>query len=283
MNAMLSYLKSCPWGTAVGLLLAENLLIFVLALLVGNGLTRRFSARRIADAPDALPAGPLQAQHRALEAGLRSWVERQAGQTLGYVEQLYTFGDLHRHGHEQASSRALSIGYLALVRAARPAASLGATWQSWYHYFPWEDWRLGRPPVLGALERHLVEWAESASTVAERRSRAERLGISFGLGDAVWNEERVLERYELLYESGLVLEARRALGRPGAVQAAEPPEGAARVSASATVSAVAPPATTLIDWTAPEPLAEALAPLPYPVDALPPLLRDLESGRSGRS
>lgn len=54
MNAMLSYLKSCPWGTAVGLLLAENLLIFVLALLVGNGLTRRFSARRIADAPDAL-------------------------------------------------------------------------------------------------------------------------------------------------------------------------------------------------------------------------------------
>lgn len=162
-----------------------------------------------AGAPDALPAGPLQAQHRALEAGLRSWVERQAGQTLGYVEQLYTFGDLHRHGHEQASSRALSIGYLALVRAARPAASLGATWQSWYHYFPWEDWRLGRPPVLDALERHLVEWAESAATEAERRSRAERLGISFGLGDAVWNEERVLERYELLYESGLVLEARR--------------------------------------------------------------------------
>ncbi len=59
-----------------------------------------------------------------------------------------------------------------------------------------------------------------------------------------------------------------------AVQAAEPPEGAARVSAAATVSAVAPPATTLIDWTDPEPLAEALAPLPYPVDALPPLLRD---------
>lgn len=161
------------------------------------------------DTPDGLPAGPLQPRHRALEAGLRSWVEQQTGQTLGYVEQLYTFGDLHRHGRKPASGRALSIGYLALVRAARPAVSLGAVWQGWYHYFPWEDWRHGRPSTLAAIEQRLRAWAERAADDAERRSRTERLGITFGFGEGVWNEELVLERYELLYESGLVPEAHR--------------------------------------------------------------------------
>lgn len=38
---------------------------------------------------------------------------------------------------------------------------------------------------------------------------------------------------------------------------------------------------TILDWPDPEPLCEALAPLPYPVDALPALLRahdDIERG-----
>src|SRR6266852_7284169 len=45
---------------------------------------------------EALPSGPLEAEHRTLEIGLRSWVERQTNQHLGYVEQLYTFGDRDR-------------------------------------------------------------------------------------------------------------------------------------------------------------------------------------------
>src|SRR5213595_2941354 len=45
---------------------------------------------------EALPSGPLEAEHRTLEIGLRAWVERQTGQRLGYVEQLYTFGDRDR-------------------------------------------------------------------------------------------------------------------------------------------------------------------------------------------
>ena len=47
---------------------------------------------------EALPAGPLEVEHRTLEVGLRTWVERQTGQRLGYVEQLYTFGDRDRTG-----------------------------------------------------------------------------------------------------------------------------------------------------------------------------------------
>src|SRR5262252_2287584 len=52
---------------------------------------------RLGDDPvEALPSGPLEVEHRTLEVGLRAWVERQTSQNLGYVEQLYTFGDRDR-------------------------------------------------------------------------------------------------------------------------------------------------------------------------------------------
>jgi len=45
-----------------------------------------------------LPFGPFDAlAHRTFEIGLRAWVEEQTGLRLGYVEQLYTFGDRGRH------------------------------------------------------------------------------------------------------------------------------------------------------------------------------------------
>ena len=44
----------------------------------------------------ALPSGSFESGHRSLQAGLRSWVERQTHQPLGYVEQLYTFADSDR-------------------------------------------------------------------------------------------------------------------------------------------------------------------------------------------
>ena len=72
---------------------------------------------------EGLPSGPLERGHRTLEIGLRSWVERQTLQELGYVEQLYTFGDRDR-GEDGA--RALSLAYLALVREARPAGDADA-------------------------------------------------------------------------------------------------------------------------------------------------------------
>src|SRR4029453_13642625 len=37
----------------------------------------------------------------------------------------------------------------------------------------------------------------------------ERLQLNFGLGGGQWDEEKVLDRYELLYEAGLVEEALR--------------------------------------------------------------------------
>jgi hypothetical protein len=173
-------------------------------------------------AVEALPSGPLEAEHRTLEIGLRSWVERQTSQRLGYVEQLYTFGDRDRSAGDGALALpALVVAYLALVREARPAGAADAEWRGWYRYFPWEDWREGRPALLDPIETALARWARQGGGEGERRLRGERVGLAFGLSGAAWNEELVLERYELLYEAGLVAEAMRDPGR------AAPPDGIA--------------------------------------------------------
>src|SRR5947207_2131789 len=173
---------------------------------------------------EALPSGELEAEHRTLEIGLRTWVERQTSQKLGYVEQLYTFGDRDRAaGVESHALPALVVAYLALVREARTAGSADAVWQGWYRYFPWEDWRDGKPNSLGQIEPRLARWAAEAAIEPERRLREERLGLAFGFPAGSWNEELVLERYELLYEAGLVAEAVRDIGRrmPRAVSAGD--------------------------------------------------------------
>ena len=162
------------------------------------------------DAGESLPSGPLARQHRTLEQGLRAWVEAQTGQSLGYVEQLYTFGDLDRQlsSIPAGGARVLSIGYLALVREPRHRTGESAAWQDWYRYFPWEDWRGGRPAVLADMEPALEAWAGAPATAGERQNRRERLGVAFGAGPGGWSEDRALERYELAYETGLVQEAR---------------------------------------------------------------------------
>ena len=100
-----------------------------------------------------LPFGPFDAvSHRTFEIGLRAWVEEQAGLRLGYVEQLYTFGDRGRHTQAgDTDAHVASIGYLALTRAADNASRApGATFEPWYRFFPWEDWRKRGPPSSSA-------------------------------------------------------------------------------------------------------------------------------------
>jgi hypothetical protein len=181
------------------------------------GETPRVLALRGPDGVDALPAGPLEPQHRTLELGLRAWVEAQTGQPLGYVEQLYTFGDRDRH--LAGPGRVLSVGYLALLREAAPAGD--SLWSDWYRHFPWEDRRGGRPELLDRIEPALAGWVAAAAAEQERRRREARLRLAFGLGGLPWGEERVLERYELMYEAGLAAEAHRDGTRPACPALAE--------------------------------------------------------------
>lgn len=169
----------------------------------------------------ALPFGPLDpTADRTLELGLRGWVREQAGLELGYVEQLYTFGDRERADGGSGgvtNQRVISVAYLALVREAESNVAGRVTWRDVYRFFPWEDWREGRPAVLeNEIEPRLEDWCRGASG-AERERRHERIEITFGLGATGWDAEKVLDRYELLYEAGLVAEAssNEAISPPG--------------------------------------------------------------------
>jgi hypothetical protein len=169
----------------------------------------------VAGASDGLPFGPFSPlQHRTFEIGLRAWVHQQTGLELGYAEQLYTFGDRGRHAEPgDVGPHMVSIGYLALTQASDKRELKHGAWRSWYQYFPWEDWRKGRPAILeGSIEPRLKEWAARPSqrtTPAHPVSRHERVRICFGFDGAAWDEEKVLDRYELLYEAGLIEEASR--------------------------------------------------------------------------
>jgi len=152
----------------------------------------------------ALPSGPFTLRHRSLQAGLRDWVEEQTHHPLGYVEQLYTFADPDRM---QDGLGAISISYLGLTREGGPSGEREAGWGSWYEFFPWEDHRRGVPRVIGeTIMPRLGAWADSEPRIAE--ARRGRIGVTFA-SDGAWNEELVLQRYELLYEAGLIVETER--------------------------------------------------------------------------
>ncbi len=164
---------------------------------------------------DGLPFGPFDPlRHRTLESGLRTWVNEQTYLDLDYAEQLYTFGDRGRHSVKPGEGpRVVSVGYLALVRGNAALKAPDTRWSDWYGYFPWEDWRKTKPAIIDAvIVPALRHFAKS-----DERKR-DRARLCFGLDGLAWDEERVLERYELLYEAGLVEEAKHD-GRAAALPA----------------------------------------------------------------
>jgi hypothetical protein len=168
------------------------------------------------DRGQALPSGPFEPAHRSLQAGLRSWVETQTHHPLGYVEQLYTFADRDRK--QGTLGRVVSVSYLGLTREAPVVAGWDAAWQPWYRFFPWEDFR-GPGAALGeaVLAPALYDWADRAEDGLTQLERQRRITINFGLRGHRWNEELVLQRYELLWEAGLVPEGRDQAGGSSAV------------------------------------------------------------------
>jgi hypothetical protein len=169
---------------------------------------------------DALPFGPFDPdRHPTLETGLRGWVRDQTPVVPGYVEQLYTFGNKGRYagqkqdGETHASHRVISVGYLALTYQETTRTSDKVFWGDWYSYFPWEDWRQGRPKIIDdMIAPGLKRWIAGAEGREEKNYRKMRVNLCFGLDGAVWDEEKVMERYELLYEARLAYEAIRDKG-----------------------------------------------------------------------
>ncbi|SET61186.1 NUDIX hydrolase [Oceanicella actignis] len=149
---------------------------------------------------------------RTLALALRDSVRRTTGLSLGYIEQLYTFGDSARAPEDDPGApHVVSIGYLALTRRG-PEPPPGHQWVPWRQFFPWED-RRGPAPALDEIESRLRVWTEGRGAAERERAR-----MLFGLDGAPWRDELTLERYELLYAAELVEEAWRDRG------AAPPPD-----------------------------------------------------------
>lgn len=149
-------------------------------------------------------------EHRTFELALRDFVERQTAVPLGYVEQLYTFGDKGREAPRASlrsgdeADRIVSVGYLAVSPAAARPQLESAKWKPWYEFFPWEDQRSakGRQVRQAVIDR-LLPLASADDMLSERLER------TFCIGDCVWEEEQALDRFELMYEARLVTEAHR--------------------------------------------------------------------------
>ena len=203
-------LKTGPHGAAVEV----GLTAAILAVRDNEPMVLIVQGEEQGKACERLPFGPFSPlDHRTLEIGLRSWVAMQTGLELGYVEQLYTFGDRGRHAEpDDTSPHAVSIGYLALTEGCE-ALREANRWRSWYHYFPWEDRRDGLSALLvNDIIPRLEAWSRAPLDAAgppRPVSRADRVRMCFGTDGGTWDEERVLERYELLYDAGLAGEAAR--------------------------------------------------------------------------
>lgn len=163
------------------------------------------AGRDVADG--ALPCGLFSPrQHGSLEAALRACVLAKTGIKLGAARQLCTLGapvPSTRAAHA-SHEPGVAVCYLALVDPSRISDRDGVTWRSWYAYFPWEDWRRGKPRCLAeTIEPRLRSWAQLESG-RDAVERSQRVQIAFGCDGTAWDEEKALDRYELLVEAGLL-------------------------------------------------------------------------------
>jgi len=151
------------------------------------------------DAAPRLPSGPLLESHRSLQAAVRAWAEEQTGRQLGFLEQLYTFADSDR----DTAGRRISVCYLGLTRSG--AGPRGGSWRRWYDLLPYEDVRASTA-VLDAVVACVRDWVGDADGPA-RDGRTARAASLFGLDGQPWEPDLALQRYELLYEAGLLPES----------------------------------------------------------------------------
>ncbi len=155
---------------------------------------------------EALPSGPYcPHSHRTLEGSVGAWVRAQTGVEVGFLQQLCAFAESPEAG--QIKKPTVLVSYLALVGPGQCRDRTQASWRSWYAFFPWEDWRQGKPDCLSEILSRLEAWVShaggpyAATAPAERRRRVR---MAFGAAGVGWDEEKVLDRYELLREAGVI-------------------------------------------------------------------------------
>ena len=183
----------------------------IIAVSNDEPVVRIVSRSESGDTEPKLPSGAFNpAVHASLEDALRTSVLDETGLDLGHIEQL------HAACGTKTDTARVSIGYLALAHAT-DAMSNGGTatghWQSWYMHFPWEDWRRGKPAILSTvIEPKLQAWIADGSQLGAPlgggKHRHDCARMLFGIDGGGWDEEKVLERFDLLVEANLLEDLR---------------------------------------------------------------------------
>lgn len=186
---------------------AINLSAIIVTLVDGNPAILRLAGSDDVVA-DVLPSGIFSpSAHVTLEAGLRQLLREQTGSRVGKTEQL--FAEMGK------DNSILTIGYLALTSHSGEQNTMlgksGARWKSWYAFLPWEDWRIGRPHLLDAvIIPALRNWANTEGAYAisgQQENSASRINTAFALDGKAWQARRVVERFDLMCEAGLLAES----------------------------------------------------------------------------
>ncbi|QNT77997.1 NUDIX hydrolase [Entomobacter blattae] len=96
----------------------------------------------------------------------------------------------------------IMVSYLALTRIRKSEKG----WQSWYAFFPWEDQttKMGQE-ILRLVCEKLELWLNTYH--ANDSALYQRYCLTMGQYGLLWDDELVLQRYELLYEAGLIEES----------------------------------------------------------------------------
>ncbi|MGE0699766.1 MAG: NAD regulator [Hyphomicrobiaceae bacterium] len=183
---------------------------------------------RSGSAAGRLPGGRFYpVGQTSLEAALREHVLETSGRELGYLEQLLTdFGPAEPGSLDAIDgARQLSVSYLALTRADNLPLEAGTRWLECYELLPWEDFRGGRPAVLAqTILPGLEAWARDVSASQDSAdcetpmSRVEQVAVSFGLSGRTWDDQRVVDRFDLLHEAGLLPAASTAALSPAGLR-----------------------------------------------------------------
>lgn len=183
---------------------AQPISIITNAVIIAYHAGRPFVRVVDSSSDPALPSGLVADEDRTITESIRRWVKSSTSQDLGYVEQLYTFGDADRVEVDSVDQgRALSIAYLALVEVEE----VGDGWTDLYRFLPWED---GREPDALKLRSQIAAQLDKFTDLGSadtKQARLERTKILFPDDGKLFDGVRALERYELMYEAGLLAEA----------------------------------------------------------------------------
>ncbi len=147
-----------------------------------------------------------------LETALREAVLGATGRSLGFAEQLLTdYDHVAARGairsEARQGSRVLSVSYIALMREPGGYRDRPGRWLRCYDMLPWEDFRKGRPSILSdRVLPELERWAAAAGNdEALAANRIERIRCAFGTTGGSWDDQRVVDRFDLVVEAGVEL------------------------------------------------------------------------------